>query len=311
MTSVDEFATAVAGPGALTRAEIASQPDLWHQAMTQAPRDADVLRSAGGRMLVIGCGTSAFVAQSYATLREEAGAGWTDWAYASELPRVDGYDVVVALTRSGTTSEVKEALDRFAGRARRIVVSAVPDQIADRADAVIDLSWADEQSVVQTRFPTSFLALLRCSLGDSDAVASAIDHAKAVLDGPPPVDAAAFEHFVALGHGWTVGLAHEAALKIRESAQAWAESYPALDYRHGPVAVAGGRTLVQMIGEVPATLVDDVQAVGATVLQVPVDPLAQLVVAQRVAVELAAARGLDPDQPRHLTRSVVLAHPDH
>jgi fructoselysine-6-P-deglycase FrlB-like protein len=39
---------------------------------------------------------------------------------------------------------------------------------------------------------------------------------------------------------------------------------------------------------------------------VPSDPLADLIRAQRSAVELATARGLDPDRPRHLTRSVIL-----
>jgi fructoselysine-6-P-deglycase FrlB-like protein len=34
--------------------------------------------------------------------------------------------------------------------------------------------------------------------------------------------------------------------------------------------------------------------------------MAELVLIQRMAVELAEARGLDPDHPRHLTRSVVL-----
>jgi glucosamine--fructose-6-phosphate aminotransferase (isomerizing) len=306
MTSVDAIPPAVAG--ALTRAEIASQPALWAQAAVVAPQVAGVLVAPGQRLLVIGCGTSAFVAQSYAALREAAGLGWTDWAYASELPRVDGYDAVVALTRSGTTTEVHAALGQFSGRARRVVVTAVPEEIAGLADQLVDLSWADEQSVVQTRFPTSFLALLRSCLGGD--LSQAIADAQRVLAEPLSVDVSSFDHFVALGHGWTVGLAHEAALKIRESAQAWAESYPALDYRHGPVAVAGGGTLVQMIGDVGPTLVDDVRAVGATVLNVPVDPLAQLVVAQRVAVELAAARGLDPDQPRNLTRSVVLDHLD-
>jgi fructoselysine-6-P-deglycase FrlB-like protein len=50
-----------------------------------------------------------------------------------------------------------------------------------------------------------------------------------------------------------------------------------------------------------------VHAVGATVVDLPLDPLASLVVAQRVAVELAEARGLNPDTPRNLTRSVVLS----
>ncbi|MEV6985722.1 hypothetical protein AB0M95_31305 [Sphaerisporangium sp. NPDC051017] len=37
------------------------------------------------------------------------------------------------------------------------------------------------------------------------------------------------------------------------------------------------------------------------------DPMAELVRAQRVAVARAHARGMDPDQPLHLTRSVILS----
>ena len=44
-----------------------------------------------------------------------------------------------------------------------------------------------------------------------------------------------------LGRGWTVGLAREAALKCREAAAFWAEAYPAMDYRHGPISIAAPR----------------------------------------------------------------------
>jgi fructoselysine-6-P-deglycase FrlB-like protein len=120
------------------------------------------------------------------------------------------------------------------------------------------------------------------------------------------VDPADFEHFVYLGTGWTVGLAHEAALKMREAAQAWSESYPAMDYRHGPIAVAGSRSLVWIFGTPPAGLVEQVEETGARVVTSALDPLAQLVQVQRLAVHAAEARGLDPDHPRALTRSVVL-----
>ncbi len=43
---------------------------------------------------------------------------------------------------------------------------------------------------------------------------------------PLPHDPTAFDHFVFLGHGWTVGLANEAALKLREAAQAHTEATP-------------------------------------------------------------------------------------
>src|SRR3954451_22812814 len=55
--------------------EIISQPDCWRRAVTLAP---DSLPAPGERVAVIGCGTSWFVAQSYAQLREAAGHGETD-----------------------------------------------------------------------------------------------------------------------------------------------------------------------------------------------------------------------------------------
>ena len=116
------------------------------------------------------------------------------------------------------------------------------------------------------------------------------------------------DHFVYLGTGWTYGLAQEAALKVREAAQAWSESYPLLDYRHGPLAVAHVGSLVWMIGAADDDLVGDIEATGATVLaRAAEDPLIELALAQRLAVRIADARGLNPDRPRHLTRSIVLS----
>jgi fructoselysine-6-P-deglycase FrlB-like protein len=111
---------------------------------------------------------------------------------------------------------------------------------------------------------------------------------------------------VFLGHRWTVGLASEAALKFREAGQAWAEAYPAMEYRHGPISVAGPGTLVWFVGDADADLVRDVRATGATVVARALDPMAELVALQRGAVALAEAKRLDPDNPQHLTRSVVL-----
>ena len=53
-------------------------------------------------------------------------------------------------------------------------------------------------------------------------------------------------------------------------------------------------------------IADRIAEVGGTVVAPDLDPLASLVLAQRTAVALAEAAGLDPDKPRNLTRSVVL-----
>jgi fructoselysine-6-P-deglycase FrlB-like protein len=127
-----------------------------------------------------------------------------------------------------------------------------------------------------------------------------------VLERPLEIDAGRYERFHFLGRGWTVGLASEAALKLREAARAWTEAYPAMEYRHGPIALADPHTLVVPIGELDAGLAADVAATGATLLTPEREPLASLVLVHRLAVELAGLRGFDPDNPRNLTRSVVL-----
>ena len=97
--------------------------------------------------------------------------------------------------------------------------------IADAADALVALDFADERSVVQTRFATTVLALLRASLGE-DLAAVGRDAEQRARPCPSSRYLAATQVSF-LGMGWTVGLAHEAALKMREAAQAWTEAYPA------------------------------------------------------------------------------------
>jgi fructoselysine-6-P-deglycase FrlB-like protein len=302
--------------------EIGSQPDCWRQATAVAVEAAGLPRP-GERVAVVGCGTSWFMGMAYAGLRERAGQGETDAFQASEFPVDRPYDRVLAITRSGTTTEVLDVLAAARGRGLpATVVVGDPDSPAAElaADAVL-LPFADERSVVQTRFATTALALLRAHLGE-DVPALATD-AEVAVRAPLPVDPARVEQVTFLGRGWTVGLALEAALKCREAARFWAEAHPAMDYRHGPIAIAGPGRLVWAFGSVPGGLCDEVLATGAAFVhcrthgaygtlggwaagRTPLDPMADLILAQRFAVALAVVRGLDPDSPRHLSRSVVL-----
>ena len=166
------------------------------------------------------------------------------------------------------------------------------------------LPFADEQSVVQTRFATATLVLLRAHMGIDSAPAVAA--AERVLERPLPIDPGRLRPLPLPRPGWAVGLAHEAALKLREAARAWSEAYPAMEYRHGPIATADSRTLVVPIGKLDPDLESDIRATGATLLEPEAEPLASVVLAHRLAIALAQARGLDPSNPRNLTRSVVL-----
>ena len=286
--------------------EIMSQPGCWRRAVEVAARSQELLPRDGERVAVAGCGTSWFMAQAYASLREATGRGETDAFAASEMPRGRRYDRLLAITRSGTTTEVLELLHQVRGRQPTLAVTADPaSAVLDAADQTIVLDFADERSVVQTRFATTTLALLRASLGqDLEPVVAAAE--QAVVDDLP---AGLLERtqFTFLGSGWTVGLANEAALKMREACQAWAESYPAMEYRHGPISVTDARSAVWFLTPPPAALPEEVAATQALVLTPTGDPMAELVRVQRLSVALAAAKGLDPDRPRNLSRSVILS----
>jgi fructoselysine-6-P-deglycase FrlB-like protein len=284
--------------------EIASQPTCWREAAALAPGLAEDLQARGERVGFVGCGTSWFMAQIIASWREGAGYGESDAFSASEMPDRP-YDRLVAITRSGTTTEVVQLLRSVQGLVpTRVVLGDVSTSAARLADGVVDLSFADERSVVQTRFATSTLALFRAAYGtEIEPLAQA---AEQVLDEPLPDGLAEAEQISFLGRGWTIGLAHEAALKFRETSSSWAESYPAMDYRHGPIAIARPGRAVWMFGEPPAGLAEDVAATGATFVTSDADPMVDLLRAQRVAVARAALLGVDPDTPKHLGRSVIL-----
>ena len=284
-------------------AEIASQPAIWRRTAEYAPSVVSLLPAKGEKVAVVGCGSSWFMSMCFGALREAAGDGETDIYVASEFNYARKYDRIVAISRSGTTSEVVDLLGKVTTPS--VVLTAVAGSpVTKNATQSIVMDFADEQSVLQTRWATAALGLLRTTLG-TDLAALAKDAEIALASDLG--DLVNVEQIAFLGRGWTVGLAHEAALKTRESSQFWAEAYPALDYRHGPISIAQKGRAVWAFGEIPADLVADIQATGALFESSKLDPMAHLIRAQRTAIAIAKKRGLDPDQPRNLSRSIVLS----
>jgi fructoselysine-6-P-deglycase FrlB-like protein len=299
--------------------EIASQPACWSAAIEMAEAAGSALPRPGERVAAIGCGSSLNVARCYAALREAAGQGETDAFPASEVPVTRRYDRLVYISRTGTTTEVLDALRRAPRGTPTTAITAAPEEaLAREARDVVLLGFADERSVVSSRFITSSIVLLRahlaagpCALpmaGTSAPDIRALPAAAALEVSRPLVpDLAERAEFTFLGCGWAAAVAAEAALKLREASRTWAESYPAMEYRHGPISVSDENTVVWALGEVPADLLADARRTGATMIASDADPLVALVGAQRLAAALAERKGIDPDQPRALSRSVILA----
>jgi fructoselysine-6-P-deglycase FrlB-like protein len=257
---------------------------------------------------IIGCGTSFFMAQSFADLRERFGNGETDAFPASEFPTRRSYDALVALTRSGTTTEVLRLLGRLRNGTglRTLAITADSETpVVELADDQVVLDFAEEKSIVQTRFATTSLALWRAWLGED--LTAVIRQGQSALTDPLPPRALDSAQFTFLGSGMSIGIANEAALKLREASQSWTESYPAMEFRHGPISVVGPASTVWVFGPPPTGLLEELQATGAYVESSGLDPMADLIRTQRLAVALAEAKGLNPDEPRNLTRSVVLS----
>ena len=285
--------------------EVNSQPDCWRRAAEVAA--AGGLPEHGSRVALVGCGTSRYMAEAVAAWREGAGLGESDAFAASEMPHGRAYDFVVAISRSGTTTEILRVIDETPSHTTVMAITGSDSTPVARAAAHnISLPFADEQAVVQTRFATSVCALWRAHLGhDVEHLAKLAEHSLAAT---LPVGLTNYRQFVFLGRGAGAGLANEAALKLREASLSWSEAYPAMELRHGPISLLETHSLVWSLSELPEGLDQEVQASGAT-LELPSpggDPLAELVRAQRAAIALAQSKGIDPSQPRGLARSIVL-----
>jgi fructoselysine-6-P-deglycase FrlB-like protein len=286
--------------------ELATQPQDWLTARDLAREYAAVLPGPGERVAILGCGSSLYVGHAIASLRESAGLGETDAWPAGDPVLRRPYDRVVAISRSGTTTEILRALERLDGRVPVTVITADPSSPIADLGQVVSLRSVDEQSVVQSRTATTALALLRWHLGHD--LTAAAEEARSVLALGDSwfEEVRGAEQISFVGMGWAFGIAEEAALKLKESTQSWTDSWQQTEYRHGPISIAAPGRAVWAFGPLVPHFARDVEATGATLVHSHLDPMAELVKVHRLCVLRAADRGLDPDRPRNLTRSIIL-----
>ena len=286
--------------------ELASQPSVWRQAQALTDELRSKLPKDGARVGILGCGTSLYVAQAVAVYRERRGAGETDAFPGSEVPITRAWDELIAISRSGTTTEIIDAVKAVPGGKPVLgIVGEAGSPLGPLLTKELDLPFADEQSVVQTRFATTVLTLLLGAYG-WDVEASA-QRAERYLTESLPDWAGEVKQFVFLGRGVGMALAHEAALKFREILAAWSEGYATMEYRHGPISAINERSLVWILDDEEPSIDEQIRATGARLIRGKGDPLAELVRIHRFAEGLVNLRGINPDQPPHISRSVVLA----
>ncbi len=328
------------GLGARMEADMRAQPDVL-RALTSAERPA--LGPPPDGIVIVARGSSDYAA-IFGRYLLEAATGRPVALAAPSLQTLYGVRLglsgwlALGVSQSGRTPEIATVLDRYKGAgARTLAITNDPDSpLARSADTAIALAAGEEGAVPATKTFTAqlvALALVAEALGavpwDAGDWERMPDAVAMVLEDSAPAERAAArldgaDELVALGRGYLMPVALEAALKLREAAQLRAEGWSAADFRHGPVTVAGGGLPVLAVSAAgPAAadveeLAGELESGGAPVLRVADDPEADLpypgelaeplravpaaVRAQQLALALARRRGIDPDAPPGLRK---------
>jgi glutamine---fructose-6-phosphate transaminase (isomerizing) len=266
--------------GELTRTAIQAQPD-W---LRHVPNDR---RLPDGRALFTGCGTSFHAAQT-------GGEAVQALELVLEPPAAD---VLVLVSHEGTTPLTLEAAERFSGP--KWCVTAAPESpIASLCHEVVVATPELEQSYCHTAGYTCAVAALAAMRGEDiswfpNAVAEALHD---------PFPASEHERWLVAGAGRDWPTAQEAVLKLREGAFVAAEAHQTEQLLHGHLAaVDEGVRVFVLEGEGRAAdrardAAAALRILGCDVTLVPTaHPVVDIVRFQLLAVDLADARGVDPD----------------
>jgi glucosamine--fructose-6-phosphate aminotransferase (isomerizing) len=332
--------------------EILSQPQAWEQTLTVMRGVDPELRALGrsgayNRVVLTGCGSTYYLALAAAAAFREVADVDAIGCPASEVwlnPRGtfagNRRTLLVAVSRSGETTETLRAVEAFRAAARGPIatLSCYGDRpLAGLGDVNIVIEAGQEQSIAQTRaFSTLYLATLAfaATVADrSDVIEAFAALPSACADLLEAGRAAARERAIDealarcffLGSGARYGLAAELSLKMKEMSLSDSEPFHFLEYRHGPQSMARPGTLI--VGLLSDTnrshelaVLNEMSALGATVVAIGAPPADVGLAAipedvrgplylpwgQMLAYERAIWRGLNPDRPNQLEAVVRL-----
>ena len=271
----------VAGEG--MRRAIAAQPE-W---LRRVPTDR---RLPEGRVLHTGCGTSFHAAQT---------AGRAEQALELVLQPQEA-DVLVVVSHEGTTTLSLEAARAFDGPVW-LVTGKADSPLAEVADEVVVATPEIEPSWCHTASYTCAVATMRALHGeDVSALPELVEEALASR-----LPLSGHERFLVAGAGRDWPTAQEAALKLREGAFVAAEAHETEQLLHGHLA-AVDETVRAFVLEGEGRAAERAEAAAAALRELGCDttllatshPVVDILQFQQLTLDLADARGVNPDKIR-------------
>ncbi len=337
MISLQEYAT---------YREIKTQTEAWAQAIDLTRSLSLPVADDYKQVLSIGCGSTYYLSLAAAALYQGLTGCPARAIPASELllnPQTiltDQKTLLVAVSRSGTTSETVKAVETFKAQKRGevVVISNYDQSLSRLADVSIVIDKGQEESVAQTRsFASMYVAASAfCArMAKRDALLNEMEKLpeagnslmeKYEISSSELGSNLDFDRFYFLGSGTRYGLACEVNLKMKEMTLTHSEPFHFLEFRHGPMSMVNEKAVVVgMLSEVngvhESRVLSEMKALGGTVISlgdseadiefksgIPenVRGVLYLPVLQLMAFYRSVAKGLNPDRPKNLTAVVQL-----
>ena len=334
-----------------TYQEIISQPEAWQQALNITRNVSLPVPTDYEQVIFTGCGSTYYLSLAAAALYQELTGRVARAIPGGELllnpqtvlGRIDNptyKTLLVAISRSGTTTETVKAVEKFKAEdlGDVLVISNYDEALSGLADVDIVIPKGQEESVAQTRSfasmyvaATAFAARMADRNDLLDDMSSLPEIGERLLRDFEPAarqigSKLDFDRFYFLGSGIRYGLACEANLKMKEMTLTHSEPFHFLEFRHGPMSMVNEKAVVVgMLSERnfshEQAVLNEMQAFGGKTVSlaesdadvtfgsgVPesVRGVLYLPVLQLMAFYRSLAKGLNPDRPSNLTAVVQL-----
>ena len=245
--------------------------------------------------------------------------------------------LLLTISQSGRSDDLVE-FSRMARAAGAVTVAMVNDTaspLAAACDVTLPLAAGPELSVAATKSFIAALAMLArlTAAWSNDAdLAAALDRLPdrltqaCRLDWSAALDAlAAASSLVTIGRGPTLAIAREAALKLKETCYLHAEPFSSAEFQHGPLSLVSPLYPILMFTPTDAAAAGMLELAaslrakgaalfctgnGAAVDRLPAlapdhpdtDAVCLIQSFYALVIRLAARRGTDVDEPRHLQK---------
>lgn len=326
--------------------EIKSQTQAWTQALDVVSASSLPKTGDYDQVIFTGCGSTYYLSISAAALYQELTGRIAraipggELLLNSQIVSTQSKSLLVAISRSGTTTETVKAVEKFKSEKRGdvLVISNYDEVLSRLADVNIVIPKGQEESVAQTRsFASMYVAATAfCAkmAGEDDllSVMSGLPKAGEMLIEKYESFAKSiggnlnFDRFYFLGSGIRYGLACEVNLKMKEMTLTHSEPFHFLEFRHGPMSMVNHNTVVVgMLSDVnrvhEAKVLSEMEGLGGTVtglgeseadvefksgIPESARGVLYLPILQLMAFYRSVAKGLNPDRPANLTAVVKL-----